>query len=132
MLVCSPLWAWQTNYSGSFTKLNFKSYVSDNATGGLYQVTYVSTATITAGTHCILGYTIMPLSANSENIVSLFDGVSLDVYRFDESFIDESEAPALSVGLNNTRWFPYPRTLLSGLTIRQGPKTRVIIYYTEI
>ena len=126
LFLCSTAFAWQWGGSDAL-KVNFSTYVCDNTTG-LYQKTAVSKATIVPGVHCILGYAIMPLSANSENIVALHDAENTDPY-VDESLIDEAETPAATM---SAKWFAYPKKLSVGLTLRQGAQTRVIVYYTTI
>lgn len=106
--------------------IRFSTYVSDNATG-TYQATFVSKTTIVPGTARILGYTILQLNGtkNSEFVAALHDAEATDPY-VDESLIDESEVNATA---NAGKWFPYPRSVRTQLCIRQGPNTRVIVYY---
>ena len=98
-----------------------------------YLTTSVSVATIIPGTHRILGFSVMPsnTSLSSERVVGLYDcvdTVSTDyitsTYVFDEFEAAETNAYA-------DRWYPYPRALTSGLTVRQGSNTIVTIYYED-
>ena len=128
ILFSTPVFGWQTSYESSVTRLDFKTYISDNTTGA-YKTTNVSKTTIVPNsTHVILGYAIMPLSTDSENIAALHDADSLDPY-VDESLIDEAETPAATM---SAKWFAYPKKIKVQLTIRQGANTRVLIYYAPL
>ena len=125
-LFSGMVFAWQDNYDYTM-RLDFYTYTSDNTTGA-YKVTYVPKTTLIPGVMHIIGYSIMPISANSENVVALHDAESTDVY-VDESLIDETECVANSF---DGKWFPYPKAIKTQLCIRQGSQTRVMVYYSNI
>jgi len=121
--LASPALAWDESYSPSF-----RTYISENTTE-LYKTTAVSTSIIDPNSNRILGFQVVTtVVGNPEIIASLFDAVAFDPY-VDESFIDEAESPA-GVGLAAVpRWWPHPKKLNVGLTIRQSNNTRVFVYY---
>lgn len=111
-------------------------YVIDNpvdTTSSNELSTNVATTTIVPTYDRILGYTIQPsdLSKTSERFVALYDATSAaGTYDMSTTYLfDEFEAS--EAGDINTRWYCYPRQLLYGLSVRQGPNTTVIIYYED-
>ena len=110
-----------------------ETYVSVNTTASPV-TTSVSTSTITTAYHRILGYAIgaADSSASSEFFMALYDSTSLlaATAALDNIF-DEAELDADTYG-NTPMWYPYPKKLDTGLTIRQGCNTVVIIYYEDI
>jgi len=123
--LCSSALAWDQGAAPTF-----KTYICENTTE-LTKTTAVSTAVIDPNENRILGFSVVPLVANNpENTASLFDAVALDPYT-DESFIDEAEASSSSAVASVPRWWPHPKKLNVGLTIRQSNNTRVFVYYIE-
>ena len=111
--------------------LVWETYVSDNTTG-LYKTTNVDITTIIPmgiGQSRILGFSVMSLTGHggvtggSEAVASLWDEIAGTA---SPSIIDEAEAIDERISIN---WFPTPRIVTNGLTIRQGGNTRVIVYY---
>lgn len=123
LLISSTAFAWVNDSS----KVNFSTYVADNSSGTVYSVTYASKSVIVPGKSHILGYKIIALdgSKSSEFVAALHDSEVTDIY-LDESMIDESET---NITNNTGVWFPYPKSIKTQLCIRQGPNTRVIVYY---
>ena len=126
LLACSTVHAGWFEGGDYQSRINFKTYIADNSTG-VYQATYASKTTIEPGKAHILGYSIVQLngSKGSEFVAALHDAESTDVY-VDESLIDESEVAATT---GDGKWFPYPKSIKTQLCIRQGPNTRVLVYY---
>ena len=136
LLLCFSLMSVKVFAAGDyvFTQpegLNWLTYTSDN-TGGQYKTTNVPITTIIPkgiGQHMLLGFTVMSLTGHagitggSEAVASLWDetsgtsapGILGEAEALDESF--------------DGMWFPVPKILNYGLTIRQGANTRVIVYY---
>jgi hypothetical protein len=125
LLISSTAYAWLGG-SDYQARLEFNTYIADNSTG-TYSATYVSKAVIVPGKAHILGYKIIQLDGakSSEFVAALHDAEITDVY-LDESMIDECE---VNITTNNGVWFPYPKSIKTQLCIRQGPNTRVIVYY---
>ena len=113
------------------------TYVSDNTTGA-YTNTFVSTSRIypqgTSGYDSgdrILGFAVYDIAlvagvaVNSENVAALHDASSS--YALGALTI-EAEIETVDDSFDGM-WFPKPRKIYAGVCIRQGPCTRVIIYY---
>lgn len=120
--ISGSIWASNVTLEGN----QVKTYVIDNTTGQ-YADTSVSVTTIYPGMDKILGFEIMPISTNSENVVAVHDAVSGDTLGNTNLFGEAECAPESFDGL----WFPYPREISSGVTVRQGAQTRVILYYVR-
>lgn len=101
------------------------TYIQDNSSG-VYLVTSISTSTIIPDKHKILGFSVQALDGtqSAERVVALHDAIS---GHLDSTFMGEAESIENSF---NGLWYPSPRELVYGLTVNQGPNTRVIIYYS--
>ena len=99
-----------------------ETYVCTNATGG-YADTAISSTYIDYRYHRIIGYHISPYNgaSNSELVVSLWDAADTQTAA---NMFDELE---VSVYGNGDITYPYPKKLATGLTVRQGPNTTVIV-----
>ena len=106
----------------------WKTYTSLNKTATI-GTTVVPAATITGGTHVILGFAVVHIGdgPNTEAVAHLREAATLDNWN-DEVFIDEIES-ANSAAYD--RWWGNPRTLEIDhkVHIRQGAWTAVYIYY---
>ena len=121
MLFCVPVFA--VNLDGN----EFWSYVIENTTGA-YQNTLIPITSVVPGSDRILGYEHMPLPGQSaENVVAVFDTVNYTTFASAE-VLGESECQD---GSWDGMWFPYPRTISYGVTVRQGAGTRVIVYFVR-
>jgi hypothetical protein len=129
MLVASVAMASGAGVPNRFNQdQNVMAYVSQNTSNGSYATENVSTATITPGYHRILGFTVAPCALGGETAqtdVALVDDDD-DVMATSAAIFAESEA---SANTTETIFFPYPKTLTNGLTIRHGPNSVVIVYY---
>lgn len=105
---------------GGGSSTPWKTYTVTN-TAGTYLLTAVSTNIIPKGT-AILGYKIMPVASNSENVCTIYDG---GVSSLDEVIGEAECAPESFDG----EWYPYPRTLEKQIYIHQGPNTKVSIFF---
>lgn len=116
-----------TNDGGEFispSNIPTLRYISDNETG-VYKTTDVSSSTISASKHKILGFVVYPISVNSENVAALHDTATAIT---DTTLIGELEC--VDENFSGV-WFPYPVKLSNGLRIIQGGQTRVVVYYTK-
>jgi hypothetical protein len=102
----------------------WNTYIKEN-TSGVYLTTNVPVTSIYPGFDRIQGYTVMPLGTASENVVAIYDSVSSTLSG---EVLGEAECFPESW---DGQWFPYPREISNGITIRQGPNTRVIIYFVR-
>ena len=111
--------------------LAWSTYVSDNTTGD-YKLTNVTVTTIIPRGNTqsrVLGFTVMSLTGhagitgNSENVASLWDEISGT-----EAPVCFGEAEAIDESFDGM-WYPIPKIVIYGLTIRQGANTRVIVFY---
>ncbi len=118
--MASQCFGWGGQNYNSQSGTPWKTYCVTN-TSGQYLLTAVSTDIIPKGT-AILGYKIMPVSTNSENVCTIYDG---GVTSSDE-IIGEAECAVASF---DGEWYPYPRTLEKQIYIHQGPKTKVTIMF---
>ena len=80
----------------------------------------------------VIGFTVMPnmgssLSASTETVATLYDANSATNF-FLEEVMGEAEAGQAE---SKTEWFPYPRDITNGITVRMGPFTRVVIYFVR-
>ena len=106
-----------------------KTYIIENETAQ-YLDTNIGVTTIYPGMDRILGFQVMPSTTISENVAALYDAISgdnLNANNAASQFAEIECAPESFDGI----WFPYPRDLDVGLTVRQGAKTKVIIFYTR-
>lgn len=108
--------------------LGMQTYTTINGAGP-GTVTNVSTSTITAGKHAILGYKVTVTGTNCEGFGTLVDAISTTLNQ-DLFVIDESEAVAAYGSISVI--FPKPVMLSKGLTIRQGALTCVTVYYSKV
>lgn len=98
-----------------------------NNTGGTYQTTVLSTVNgIRPGYDKVLGWTVQGRSLNSENFVAVYDSATSILTG---EILGESESLPETV---DGRWFPTPRKVVNGVSVRQGPNTKVFIYYTSL
>ena len=106
---------------------NCKMYSIVN-TGATALSTGISTSTITVLNHRILGFTIAEAdpSAASERIVALYDSATGG--ETVAKLIDECET---SDNVSATRFYPYPKSIETQLTVRQGANTIVTVYYED-
>lgn len=104
------------------------SYSSVNATGAVTD-TLVAVTTIIPGKCRILGVDVCPYDATSvTNYVYLYDlAATTSITSSNEFYSYESR-----VGESGGRTFPQPKDLQNGLCIRQGPETRVTVFYERV
>jgi len=114
---------------------NINTYVIDNKTAS-YLNTNVGVTTIYPKYDRILGFQVLSIlpsdiegaySISGEYVVALFDAISGDTLG-NSNLYGEIECAANSFA---DIWFPYPKEIVLGVTVRQGPLTRVIIYYVR-
>lgn len=80
----------------------------------------------------VIGFTVMPnmnssTSASTETVATLYDSNAATGLHLLE-VIGEAEA---NQSESKTEWFPYPRDITNGITVIQGPFTRVVIYFVR-
>ena len=120
--VSGSIWASNVTLEGN----QIKTEVIDNTTGQ-YLDTNVAVTTIYPRYDKILGFEILPITTASENVVAVHDATTGDTLGNTNLFGEAECAPESFDGL----WFPYPREITTGITVRQGAQTRVIIYYVR-
>jgi len=105
-----------------------ETYVATNTDYIAYGETNVSTSTIVAGRHRLLGFVCLPYDTTlaSELVVSLHDAANTITAA---NLFDEAE---WDPDWNKTpMWYPYPKAITTQLTLWQGPNTTVIVYYED-
>ena len=124
LLLTTPVFA---DYGPSpITGINWKTYTIVNSTAGEL-ITNVSTSDFLLS-YRILGWKIIPEGASSGLYAIFYDAAS-GISSLDNRTLEDEILPTTtSVGI---QLFPYPKQLMEGLTIVQGFRTRVIIYYVE-
>lgn len=103
------------------------TYVSQNLTASRVD-TAVSTSTIIPGKNWILGFRISPNNASTvDPTVELYDSATTGAMAAGNLFdaLEANTSPLQSDG----EWYPGGKKLSSGLAIRQGGYTNVIIFY---
>ena len=125
VFLASTAFGW--NIGGTNPKpASYLMYSKANTSYTAYLTTEVSTSTIIPRKHVVLGWIIIPMGVKSESLCSISDRMShAGGYAYDE-IIDEAEAD-----YNNyaSRWLTYPRRIEGTLTIHQGPRTTVVVFY---
>ena len=125
MFIATVASGWyETSGPSSGGSLRWKSYEIIN-TSGVYQITNVPTTSIIPNVHSILGFYIMPRSINAEIVVTLYD----QTVATPDELIDEAEAAPNS---GTGKWFSFPRKIEGQLSVRQGPNTKVVVFFDTI
>jgi hypothetical protein len=96
-----------------------------NNTSGSYVTTLIPTTSIRPNVDKIVGWTIQGLSLSSENFIAVYDADSNGLHG---ECLGESESLPESV---DGRWFTTPRKITTGVAVRQGPNTKVFVYFTS-
>ena len=119
-----------TAYAGSGGMGTLKSVTTINTDYGTYDETNISASTYVIPSKCeIMGWACNVLGTQSEGMFSVVDAVSTTTGDKDTMIISENEATntipvntLLQKGIGVTK----------GLTVRQGPRTSVTVYYIQV
>lgn len=117
--------------TGGSNGLNtIRTYTTINSDTGGYDVTNISTSTIIPGKCELVGYSVVTLAtANVEGLFDLVDASSSTTGSIDSYIIHEGE---VVYNLPAKEIFPEGIEITRGLTVRQGPKTAVTVYYKQV
>ncbi len=110
---------------GNGVSLDDRGWLTYEVDGTFPGTSVISASTIIPGTHKILGYQIVPISANCDMRVELYDDNAAAVAH--NIVLNELEKTATSY---DPEWFPHPRKLLYGLVVKHYGGTKILIFYT--
>jgi hypothetical protein len=112
----------------SFADNEIWTYQTINTSGTVYTNTAIPVTSIYPLIDEILGYSVMHQdpTKSAETVVALYDQTSVSILSGE--CLGESESQNKE---SLTNWYPYPRTVQSGLMVRQGPNTVVTIYFSR-
>ena len=96
--------------------------ISNNS--GIGIATVIPAGSIRAGVDKVIGYSVQNLNdTGGENIIGVYDSTSIVAPGEN---MGESEAAQSETA---TEWYPYPRDIVNGVVVAQGPYTLATIFF---
>lgn len=122
-----------TSYAGGMGLGDLRSITTINSDAAGYDVTTISSTYIEPGKCKILGYRASALAgAMIEGVFSIRDASTTSVTTSNTDTLLFAENEVFTALPSTGEMFPAAMNIQNGLTIHQGPKTVVTVYYIQV